>query len=352
MACRCPVHAARGKPVHVERKERLRGYEIELSSRQVDALRDPRKCKGHSKKCGKGGRCSLRFDDGAGKDCNCIACQVESGKAKDPWECPGHPCCESGETHRYLKDLVVTGARGGYAVQGGFDRHRNTPKDNDFWDLKTDGSCGFELVTPPMSGEEVPEVLGPVLRKLNESEKLHKTSFIDNHCGLHVTFDVNSVGTRGLKRILFTTLRHQEALVGTQPAYRKNNQFCKPIKPQNGLKKGIAGTVGLEQLKRAGHNIGLDGKYYLINLGKAFNGGGLIEFRFGGATTDAKVMDAFGILCECLIDAALTRPKVTTLKDIKERFFEEIIKPFLSDRRVKRAWESVLYPQLAKVTLR
>ncbi len=353
MACSCPIHSSRdGKPVGVTRAERLRGYEIEISSAKVNKLQDPAVCKGHATKCNKGRACSIyKLQNERSGECNCVACELEQKVKPKPWECPGHPCMEGRDSARMLRNLVVDGAKGGYAVEGAFTNHRNTPKDNNYWDLKTDGSCGYELVTPPMQGEEVSEVLAPVLAKINEVEYKHRLVFVDNSCGLHVTFDVQSVGTRGLKRILFSTLRHQAALIGTQPAYRKGNGYCRPIAAGMSVKKTLARATGMKKFSDAGRGMGLDAKYHLINIGKALRGSGLVEFRFGGASTSVREIEAFGVLCECLIDSALNRPHISDSKDARIRLYKEVIEPYISDRRVKESWESVLYPKLAKAKL-
>ena len=146
-----------------------------MSSRKTRALGNVETCKSHLTKCEEGEKCTMKRRN-PGEECDCLACKIEKKQEAKVWTCPGHPCVENGHINMYLRNLVVKGARGAYPVKGEFNSHRNTPRDNDYWDLKTDGSCGWELVTPPMTGLEVPALLGPVLESINEGLVFRKAT--------------------------------------------------------------------------------------------------------------------------------------------------------------------------------
>ena len=342
-SCECGLCAVRQKPTGVitPRAERLRGYEIELSHRELSRI--GANCGDHLKKCEDVSTCpSLVVPD---ENCNCEICTAERGdEAVAKPVCPGHSCTADG-LEKYLTDIVKASAEF-HGVEGDFRRHRRTPRDNDFWDLKTDSSCGYEIATPPLEGDLVESVIGPVVKAFQKEEELHRAKFLSNACGLHVTFDVQDVGSRGIKQIVFTVLRHQAALVGTQPEYRRNNRACPYLRTGKGTRRELAKVKNLK--RELPPEMGDRG---LLNLTKVQHGSDLIEFRYGGASLDIKEIAAFGILNECVVQASLMRPEVCITNNRKRRLFEEIVKPYIKDVRVQEAWEGVLAPRLKTADL-
>lgn len=331
----------------------MRGYEIEIDSSLVGKI-GRESCKDHLMVCEEGRKCPAERVQGGQVSCDCLACRREARGEKKKWTCPGHHCAEGpGASTGFLRRVVEKGAKH-FPVEGDFMHHHTTERDNAFWDLKRDGSCGYEIVTPPIEGGNFGRVIAPLVAAIREEEKRHKLEFMSDKCGLHCTFDVKDVGSRGIKQILFTVVRHQAALVATQAPYRKGNQFCKFIQGGVDFKKVVAkmGSMrrpGMEGqktmlLERCSH-------YNLMNLTKVVGGKNLIEFRFGGATTDPAQMEAFGVLLECLIDAALNRPKIEVTNNRKRRLESEVIMPYMKDERVQRAWEKYLLPNLEKAEL-
>ena len=75
----------------------------------------------------------------------------------------------------------------------------------------------------------------------------------------------------------------------------------------------------------------------------------LVEFRFGGMTTNLEELLAFGTLAECMV-AAGRRPKYSETGERKKKFYEEVIEPFVDDKRVRDAW-GVLNERLKKADL-
>jgi len=341
--CSCALCNTRQKPTGVitPRIERMRGYEIELT-RSIDAGMGD--CSSHFKFCDKGDGCSLLQP----KDrdfCGCESCNAEK-KVKEGGarKCPGHSCAERG-TSQYLTEIVKNSVEF-HEVQGDFSQHRRTPRDNEFWDLKTDSSCGYEIATPPLTGGVVEKVVGPVVKALQAEAELHKIEFVGNACGLHVTFDVQDVGARGIKQVVFTMLRHQAALVGTQAGYRRGNEACPFLQNGKDTRREVATVPNIKrQLPGRINNRGV------MNLSKVQHGSDLIEFRYGGASLDIKEIAAFGVLNECLIQASLHRPEICITNNRKRRLFEEIVKPYIGDKRVEEAWEAVLEPRLKESTL-
>lgn len=350
MSC-CPVCDLRGRHL-VTGGERLRGFEIELSSQRIEELSLKGTCKDHLRKCD--GRCRQRVKK-VDEPCDCKLCLKERVVPAVPekLECLGHPCLDEGAVAAgWLAELMV--AKSGVPVNGAFNNWRRTPRNNPFWDLKTDSSCGYEIATPPWSGKDARQELEKGLMPLVELERMHpKWKSQDERCGLHCTVDVSDQGLRGVKRILLLTVRHQSALLGTQPRYRWNNGNCRRL---GEVWLGTANKPGLKRrityVQSAGRLVEVvPEKYFIVNTRKYSDGEGLLEFRFGGATVDPLRVAAYGILVECLVQAAIERPAVVETSDRKKRLYKEVIEPYIKDPRVQEAWEKVLWPALSEVQL-
>lgn len=351
MTC-CVVCDLRGQET-VKPADRLRGFEIEISRRMVEQLSSTQTCKEHLRKCD--GRCQKKRTR-ADEPCDCKLCLKEKAASEKPdavkLVCPGHPCLEQAHESPTFLAKFLTDA--GVACHGSFENWRRTPRNNDYWDLKTDSSCGYEIATPPWRGAVTRDMLENGLKGLVQLEAAHKGWLLqDDACGLHVTFDISDQGLRGVKRILLMAVRHQSAMLGTQPKYRWNNRNCQKFGEvwlgtmnSPGLKRRITYIQSAGRLQEV-----VPEKYFLINTKKFADGEGLLEFRFGGATVDAAKIAAYGVLVECLIQSAIERPAMVDTSDRKKRLYQEIIKPYIADRRVQEAWETVLWPALQDVQL-
>lgn len=365
--CGCALCKTRMRPSHTmtPRKERLRGFEFELDIQAIDGMQ----CAGHLLMCSGPAVWKKRHRPADDGDCDCEVCMKERPKDGQKYPCGGHPCVVDGVAP-YLTN-VVKGADSPYPVRGDFTQYTHTPKDNEFWELKTDRSCGFELASPPMAADEMKAVVAPVLDVIVEEERKHRTPYTSPRCGLHCTFDIQDLGLRGLKQILFTVAKHQAAMLATQPPDRKNNVFCAPLKDVGKLMRGLARTHSLAGVRMRDMDeeapptvAGVDphvaqliqarqpGRGPIINIAK-WQKHGLVEFRFGGATTDWRAAEAYATMLECAIEAAIRRPAVYVpggRYSRKTALFKEVMEPYIKDRRVEAAWE-MMAPRLEEARL-
>lgn len=88
----------------------------------------------------------------------------------------------------------------------------------------TDGSCGYEAVTPPMAGEHVEECLTELMHELRE-----KGAGCDDRCGIHVHVDARDMRWVDMLRFLTVYSRVEPALfiLGGQQRLTEN-RYCKP----------------------------------------------------------------------------------------------------------------------------
>lgn len=351
--CGCVACQARdGKDIENNRRvARTRGFELEFSHQKIADM----KCKHPLPKCSKGERCSMLLPTpGVEEECRCEWCIQEGfykpNKAVETG-CPGHPCIvKAQDAPDYLAHLVRAVLPSG-VVHGDFREWRKTARNNTTFDLKTDGSCGFEIATPPWSGDRVVGALGPVLSAVQDGEKAHGILFTDSSCGLHVTFDVSDLKLRQLKQLMLTVVRHQSVLLGTQPKSRWGNRFCKPLptRPGNNFRRALAIASNTATLIH--QTPGLADRFLVLNISRLLNNENLIEFRFGAGTSNIKEVNALSVMLECLIESAISRPRMIVTNDRKKRFYREVIQPFGADPRVQEVWEETLQPRLRDIEL-
>ena len=69
--------------------------------------------------------------------------------------------------------------------------HRTTPH----WKIVSDGSCGYELVSPILEGEAGVEELQKAATALEAAG-----AQVDRRCGLHVHFDARQMNLKAIKK--------------------------------------------------------------------------------------------------------------------------------------------------------
>lgn len=88
--------------------------------------------------------------------------------------------------------------------------------------VHTDGSCGFEAVTPPMAGKHV----ASVLHALGDALLLAR---VDKRCGLHVHVDARDLQWTDMVRFLRVYALVEPILYAIGGDYRVRNQYCEPL---------------------------------------------------------------------------------------------------------------------------
>lgn len=98
--------------------------------------------------------------------------------------------------------------------------HRTTPH----WKIVSDGSCGYELVSPILEGEAGIEELQKAATALEATG-----AQVDRRCGLHVHFDARQMSLKAIKNIFKMWLKFEDVLDTFQPLSRRgsNNTYCR-----------------------------------------------------------------------------------------------------------------------------
>lgn len=92
------------------------------------------------------------------------------------------------------------------------------------WKIVHDASCGWELVSPPMSGESGLEEIRKACRALVDSG-----ARVNRRCGLHVHVDANGLSVEAVKTICRRYVKFGQEIDSFMPASRRanNNVYCR-----------------------------------------------------------------------------------------------------------------------------
>ena len=118
-------------------------------------------------------------------------------------------------TERVLMSLRAAGIR----VEFEGYTHRTTPH----WKIVSDGSCGYELVSPVLEGEAGLDEVRIAAAALEAAG-----AKVDKRCGLHVHFDARSMSLKAVKNLFKLWLKFEDVLDTFQPPSRRGNanQYC------------------------------------------------------------------------------------------------------------------------------
>jgi hypothetical protein len=91
------------------------------------------------------------------------------------------------------------------------------------WKIVTDGSCGYELVSPVLEGEAGLEEVRIAAAALEAAG-----ATVDRRCGLHVHFDARSMNIKAVKNLFKLWLKFEDVLDTFQPQSRRGNSntYC------------------------------------------------------------------------------------------------------------------------------
>lgn len=93
------------------------------------------------------------------------------------------------------------------------------------WDVKRDGSCGYEVVTPAFRIDSAGHN-GP-LRDVCRELKVERPK-VDRSCGLHVHVDVSDFDWRTAQMLMRFWLRYEPFFMELIPSNRRSNHYCMP----------------------------------------------------------------------------------------------------------------------------
>lgn len=155
--------------------------------------------------------------------------------------------------------------------------YSHTCSNYNYWDCKTDSSCGIELVSPILSGpsklKEAAEIL-PIL--------LNNNFTINNRCGQHVHVEIKDFTEEQAGIIAAYWMKIERFILNGTPAHRRGNYFCQLLTERSAVDVGYEySPVRILSSMATGRDA--------INFQNR-NGRGTVEFRFGEMSFDPEVV--------------------------------------------------------------
>lgn len=207
------------------------------------------------------------------------------------------------------------------------DRRRNYfHSDGTTWDVKRDGSCGYEFASPIMSGE------AGVFDAKVATEKIREVSgpnAVNSSCGIHVTVDVSDHSNVELKRFVIGYLRAQEHFYNKCDHTRRHNTYCKenpmhligPMIACGDIRQVVAMAVG-----RRDGRISHGDRYHGMNFTRLFDRK-CVEFRMMEGTVSIRKIGDWIHTCVGFIDG-LKKCGVTfkSFGTFRKDTFDQIVK--------------------------
>lgn len=193
------------------------------------------------------------------------------------------------------------------------------------WKLVTDGSCGYELVSPILSGAD-----GLRQVRLASESLMAAGAKVDKRCGFHVHHEGKDLSVANVRTLARLVNRFKPVIDGLLPASRRAAYFAQQFTPDE-LERLESATEKVCGLERSGYNgsrlargegsasfsscllvRGRRGKpcqacscqrYRSLNL-RAMHRYGTVEFRQHSGTVEADKMVGWIVLTQGLVEKA------------------------------------------------
>lgn len=163
-----------------------------------------------------------------------------------------------------------------------------------YWKIITDSSCGYELVSPPMSGTDGLRQIRTVCKVLND-----KHVKVDRRCGLHVHHDIRDYTVDDAKRLAYFYRRFENIFDSFVPKSRRgdDNTYCRTISQVINF-SALDSYTTIEQLANSVYT-----RYGKLNF-QPFVRQGTVEFRHHSGTVDAEKIVNWVVLTNAVVNRA------------------------------------------------
>lgn len=141
-----------------------------------------------------------------------------------------------------------------------------------YWKIVHDGSCGWELVSPPLSGDEGMrqlQVACEAMAALNVQ--------VNRTCGLHIHHDATQMDLDTYKNTITLYASAQDAISSTLPESRRNATYAYPYNSTE-----LARVRTALDIRSMGHVLG---RYKVVNT-QSYARHQTVEFRQHSGTTE------------------------------------------------------------------
>lgn len=167
------------------------------------------------------------------------------------------------------------------------------------WKIVTDGSCGYELVSPPLQGANGADQIRKACAALQAAG-----AEVNRQCGLHVHLECNDLQVADVQRLCALYHGSREAINSIQYPSRRSNSYS--AHHTNDELAAINAMRNMEAVRRCGLN-----RYRAVNL-CSYARYGTIEFRQHGGTMVATKMLNWVALIQAMVESAKEARSVRT----------------------------------------
>lgn len=170
-----------------------------------------------------------------------------------------------------------------------------------WWKIVTDASCGYELVSPPLNGEDGMNQLKKVCDALKVAD-----AKVNIHTGLHVHHDAGDFDVNTFKRLYALYIRYESTIDSMMPLSRRGsrNEYCRAIDyyfySKQACMDRIKSCKTIQELQAM-----FCSRYMKLNI-CSFVKHGTIEFRQHSGTLDFNKISNWIILTQLMINKAKT----------------------------------------------
>jgi hypothetical protein len=193
------------------------------------------------------------------------------------------------------------------------------------WKVITDGSCGYEIVSPILSGEKGIAELRKVCEALTQAG-----CKVNKNCGLHVHLGADFLGVARVRNFVKRYIANEANLDAVQPKARRGsaNRFCLPTS-ETMRTHLIDNCLTIDEMRQLQHS-----RYSKLNL-QSYRKYNTIEIRHHAGTTNATRIENW---VRFLIGFATTAtPENATNIEFNEMFNNNNIAQFYRRRRAALA---------------
>ena len=192
------------------------------------------------------------------------------------------------------------------------------------WKIVTDVSAQWELVSPPMAGQEAKNQIKVACEALAAAR-----AKIDKSCGLHIHHDASDFTVETFKRLYAMYVRFEDALDTLMPESRRdnNNRYCQGFKHiQQYILDSLRNCNTVTDILMI-----FSSRYIKLNC-QSYQRHGTIEFRQHSGTVEFDKIWNWFVLTQTMVETAVsskvTIPKQASKMSQKWFDFKKVIKGY------------------------
>lgn len=199
------------------------------------------------------------------------------------------------ETHSRLSIQEVAAKMRERDLEVNVDTGRYFKSNGRVWDVKRDGSCGFEFASPILSGD------AGIFDAKIACDKIKEVcpTPVNSSCGIHVTIDVSDHSEKDLCRLIIAYLKAQEHFYAECNESRQNNRYClrNPV-------QALQSTSNYHSFSWLFGAVDGSNRYHGLNLSR-LREKKIIEFRMLESSVSSRKVGAWIRMCVGFVDGVL-----------------------------------------------